>query len=380
LNSRVYEELLAIPVVGGKKTEDEKVAGGDYMTTVEAYISATGRDIQGATSHHLGQNFSKMLDITFESPQTGENSWGIATRTIRMLVMVHGDNNGLVLPPRMACLQVVIFPCGITKNLKDEGRNALYNECKQYEKELKEAGVRVKADLRENYSPGWKNNHWELRGVPIRVEVGLMDMKNSQYVAVRRDNLEKLSMKKSGLKDDTPDLLQTMFAKSKNEMTEGVNVVTNFEDFLDGLENKYLPQALFCGVEYCKDQIKKLSKKNSDLEPNDPSMEAKSLYIPLTQLVMYKDECIRPDNATEHTLQWTRDMFEGQITQGPQYVVEPQIKKETVATSDTLQLIEEDPYNCNGCVAWSNTSSVQVTQLYLFADFSDFLFSGNFHW
>ena len=302
LYRRVYEELLAIPVVRGKKTEKEKFAGGDYTTTVEAYISAAGRAIQGATSHHLGQNFSKMFDITFESPQTGEkefvyqNSWGITTRTIG----VHGDNNGLILPPSVACLQVVIVPCGITNTLKDEDRNALYDECQLYEKELKAAGVRVKADLRENYSPGWKFNHLELKGVPIRVEVGPRDMKNSQYVAVRRDNMEKLTMKKSGLKDEIPTLLETiqssMFAKAKNEMAERVKVVTKFDDFLEGLENKCLLQAPFSGVEDCEDQIKELSKKDSDLEPDAPSMGAKSLCIPFTQpaQVVDKDKCIRP--------------------------------------------------------------------------------------
>jgi len=306
LYRRVYEELLAIPVVRGKKTEKEKFAGGDYTTTVEAYISAAGRAIQGATSHHLGQNFSKMFDITFESPQSGEkefvyqNSWGITTRTIGVLVMVHGDNNGLVLPPRVACLQVVIVPCGITNSLKEEDRKALYTECELYEKELKDAGVRVKADLRENYSPGWKFNHWELKGVPIRVEVGPRDMKNSQYVAVRRDNMEKLTMKKSGLKDDIPALLETiqsaMFAKAKNEMTDRIKVVTEFDDFLDGLEKKCLLQAPFCGDKDCEDVIKDLSKKDSDLEPNAPSMGAKSLCIPFSQPAQVgdKDKCIKP--------------------------------------------------------------------------------------
>ncbi len=160
LYRRVYEELLAIPVVRGKKTEKEKFAGGDYTTTTEAYIEAAGRAIQGATSHHLGQNFSKMFDLTFENPENGEkeyvyqNSWGITTRTIGVMVMVHGDNNGLVLPPRVACLQVVIVPCGLSKNLAAEDREALYEECRQYEQQLKEAGVRVKADLRDHQSPG----------------------------------------------------------------------------------------------------------------------------------------------------------------------------------------------------------------------------------
>ncbi len=108
----VYEDIMAIPVVPGRKTEKEKFAGGEYTTTVEAYIASAGRAIQGATSHHLGQNFSKMFDVVFEHPETGEkqyvyqNSWGITTRTIGVLTMVHGDNQGLVLPPQAASIQV----------------------------------------------------------------------------------------------------------------------------------------------------------------------------------------------------------------------------------------------------------------------------------
>ena len=121
---QIYEDLLAIPVVRGKKTEKEKFAGGDYTTTVEAYIASAGRAIQGATSHHLGQNFSKMFEITFEDPDSGDkkyvyqNSWGITTRTLGVLIMVHGDNQGLVLPPKVACIQVKkLIPKG-TKNAK----------------------------------------------------------------------------------------------------------------------------------------------------------------------------------------------------------------------------------------------------------------------
>jgi len=123
LYRRVYEEVLALPVVPGRKTEKEKFAGGDYTTTVEAYIPAAGRAIQGATSHHLGQNFSKMFGISFEDPSkpgSGEkmfayqNSWGLTTRTIGVMVMVHGDDKGLVLPPRVASIQIVIVPVGIT--------------------------------------------------------------------------------------------------------------------------------------------------------------------------------------------------------------------------------------------------------------------------
>jgi len=293
LYRRVYEELLAIPVVRGRKTEKEKFAGGDYTTTVEGFIPAAGRAIQGATSHHLGQNFSKMFDITFENPETGEkqfvfqNSWGITTRTIGVLVMVHGDNNGLVLPPRVASIQVVIVPCGVSVNLKDDDRKALYAQCEEYKQRLTKVGVRVKADVRENYSPGWKFNHWELKGVPIRLEVGPKDIKANQYVVVRRDSGEKIVMRKCGLEDDVPALLDTiqssMFAKARCDLSDHIRVVDNFDAFLKGLDDSCLLQSPFCGEESCEDEIKERSKKDADLEPGAPSMGAKSLCIPFNQ-------------------------------------------------------------------------------------------------
>ncbi len=166
----VYSHLLAIPVVKGQKTEKEKFAGADFTTTVEAFIAASGRAIQGATSHHLGQNFSKMFNIEFDDPVTNEknwahqNSWGLTTRTIGVLVMVHSDNIGLILPPRVALYQVVIVPCGVTASLAKEDEEKLYEKCKEYEAILRKAGVRAHYDNRHNYSPGWKFNSWELKG------------------------------------------------------------------------------------------------------------------------------------------------------------------------------------------------------------------------
>ncbi len=166
---QVYEDLMAIPVVPGRKSEAEKFAGSQFSVSCEAYVESSGRAIQGATSHHLGQNFSKMFEVTFEDPESGEkcyayqNSWGLSTRTIGVMVMVHGDDRGLVLPPRLASYQVVIIPCGITAKLGADDRKSLYDFCQERRRELSEAGVRVTCDLRENYSPGWKFNHWELK-------------------------------------------------------------------------------------------------------------------------------------------------------------------------------------------------------------------------
>lgn len=176
LYRRVYEELLAVPVIPGVKSEKEKFAGGLYTTTVEGFIPTTGRGIQGGTSHCLGQNFSKMFNIAVEDPKADrsdptaipdklfvwQNSWGLSTRTIGVMVMVHSDDKGLVLPPRVAQLQVVIVPTGITS--KNEGaREQLYDEADRIAKELIKLGIKAKADLRDEYSPPWKYNDWELK-------------------------------------------------------------------------------------------------------------------------------------------------------------------------------------------------------------------------
>eukprot|EP00096_Caligus_rogercresseyi_P003966 TRINITY_DN1801_c0_g1_i1.p1 TRINITY_DN1801_c0_g1~~TRINITY_DN1801_c0_g1_i1.p1 ORF type:complete len:1654 (+),score=500.98 TRINITY_DN1801_c0_g1_i1:395-4963(+) len=302
LYRQVYEDLLAVPVIRGKKTEKEKFAGGDFTTTVEAFIATSGRAIQGATSHYLGQNFSKMFDVTYEDPESGnkqfvyQNSWGFTTRTIGVLIMVHGDNQGLVLPPRISPVQVVIVPCGITANLKEEDRKALYEACKKYEDILvREHGVRVKGDYRENISPGWKFNHWELKGVPIRLELGPRDMKQNQFVVVRRDTGEKVVLKE--IKDVVAllDTIQSdMFAKAKKELDEHLSIVRSWDDFMAALNRKNLIHAPFCGGKECEEEIKDKSKGDAVVEPGSPSMGAKSLCIPFKQADQLKqgDKCI----------------------------------------------------------------------------------------
>uniref|UniRef100_A0A8C0GHP1 Bifunctional glutamate/proline--tRNA ligase n=1 Tax=Chelonoidis abingdonii TaxID=106734 RepID=A0A8C0GHP1_CHEAB len=295
LYARVYEELLAIPIVKGRKTEKEKFAGGDYTTTVEAYVSASGRAIQGATSHHLGQNFSKMFEIVFEDPKIpGEkqfayqNSWGLSTRTIGVMTLIHGDNMGLVLPPRVACIQVVIIPCGITNSLSEEDKEALMKKCNEYLKRLLRVNVRVRADLRDNYSPGWKFNHWELKGVPIRLEVGPRDMKNGQFVAVRRDTGQKLTFAEHEAEDKLRHILEEIHAnlynKAFEDLTNHMVVANNMEDFQKELEAGKIVQIPFCGEMECEDWIKKTTARDQDLEPGAPSMGAKSLCIPFKPL------------------------------------------------------------------------------------------------
>ncbi|XP_045544888.1 bifunctional glutamate/proline--tRNA ligase isoform X4 [Salmo salar] len=295
LYARVYEELMAIPVVKGRKTEKEKFAGGDYTTTVEAFISASGRAIQGATSHHLGQNFSRMFEIVFEDPKKpGEkqlayqNSWGITTRTIGVLTMVHGDNMGLVLPPKVACLQVIIIPCGITASLPEAEKDVLLAQCSKYLARLQRGEIRVKADLRENYSPGWKFNHWELKGVPIRLEVGPKDLKQGQCVAVRRDTGEKITLPEADTEKRLTQLLEdiqtNLFKRASDDLNKHMVVADSMEQFQKDLDQGRIVQIPFCGEIECEDWIKKTTAKDQDLEPGAPSMGAKSLCIPFKPL------------------------------------------------------------------------------------------------
>uniref|UniRef100_A0A1Q3F221 Bifunctional glutamate/proline--tRNA ligase n=1 Tax=Culex tarsalis TaxID=7177 RepID=A0A1Q3F221_CULTA len=307
LYAKVYTDLLAIPVVRGRKTEKEKFAGGDFTTTVEAFISASGRAIQGATSHHLGQNFSKMFDIVYEHPETKEkeyvyqNSWGITTRTIGVMIMVHADNQGLVLPPRVACIQAIIVPCGITANTTDEERKTLYDNCKELEVELVKAGIRCEGDYRDNYSPGWKYNHWELKGVPIRVELGFKDLKNKQFVAVRRDTGDKITVKREAATGELQALLETIHAsmlkKAEKDLADHLKVTKKWEQFTELLEAKNIIMAPFCGETPCEDKIKADSARDdAEAEPGAPAMGAKSLCIPFEQPapIEASDKCVHP--------------------------------------------------------------------------------------
>lgn len=189
----IYEELLAIPVSQGRKSIGEKFAGADYTTTVEA-IAQDGKSIQAATSHHLGQNFAKAFDITFldknqKKQHPYQNSWGISTRSLGAMILVHSDNNGLVLPPRVAINKVVIIP------LLFKGKEEAVLK-KAYElKEILGDDINAIVDDRTEYSPGFKFNEWELKGIPIRIEIGPRDLENNQMVVARRDTGEKQTIK-----------------------------------------------------------------------------------------------------------------------------------------------------------------------------------------
>ncbi|ORY00800.1 prolyl-tRNA synthetase [Basidiobolus meristosporus CBS 931.73] len=307
LYRQVYEDLLAVPVIKGIKSEKEKFAGGLYTTTVEGFIPTTGRGIQGATSHCLGQNFAKMFNITVEDPNAPanagddaeakklfvwQNSWGITTRTIGVMVMVHGDDKGLIIPPRVASTQVIVVPCGLTVKSTDEDRRNVEEGVKEVVKILKSVGVRAKADLRENYTPGYKFNHWELRGTPLRLEIGPMDLAKKSTLSVRRDNGKKAPIPMASLATDVPALLQTiqkdMFESAKAVRDAHVKYVTEWKDFVPALNSRCSVMIPWCEEVQCEDDIKEKSSRNEEQEDEAederaPSMGAKSLCIPLEQ-------------------------------------------------------------------------------------------------
>lgn len=204
------------------------------------------------------------------------------------MTMVHGDNMGLVLPPRVACVQVVVIPCGITNALSEEDRDALIAKCNDYRRRLLSVNIRARADLRDNYSPGWKFNHWELKGVPIRLEVGPRDMKSCQFVAVRRDTGEKLTVAENEAETKLRALLEdihaNLFRKASEDLKTHMVVANSMEDFQKLLDSGKIVQIPFCGEIDCEDWIKKTTARDQDLEPGAPSMGAKSLCIPFKPL------------------------------------------------------------------------------------------------
>ncbi|KAG2145203.1 hypothetical protein DEU56DRAFT_789386 [Suillus clintonianus] len=299
LYRRVYEELLAVPVIPGIKSEKEKFAGALYTTTIEGFVPSSGRGIQAATSHCLGQNFSRpeMFNIVVEDPNdpsgqgktfAWQNSWGLSTRTIGVMTMVHGDNQGLVLPPRVASIQAIVVPCGVTAKTSDEDRAKINNACDDLAKSLIDGGIRAKADLREGYTPGYKFNDWEQKGVPLRLEIGPNDLAKQQTLTVRRDTGAKIPVALADLATTIPTMLETiqsdMFQRALAEYNAHVKEVTRWEDFVPTLDSKCIAVIPWCEREACEDDIKERSGRAA--EPQDeraPSAGAKSLAIPFEQ-------------------------------------------------------------------------------------------------
>ncbi|GBF10415.1 proline--tRNA ligase [Tepidibacillus sp. HK-1] len=253
------EEVLAMPVIVGKKTENEKFAGADHTYSIEALMS-DGKALQAGTSHNLGQNFSKVFEIQFSDQNNTlqyvyQTSWGSSTRMIGGLIMTHSDDRGLALPPRVAPIQVVIVP--ILRGDK-EGVKIKAQEIAQ---QLKQQGVRVKVDDREEYTPGWKFNEYEMRGVPIRIELGPKDIEKGQFVLARRDTGEKeflpLANIVETIKIKLDQIQEDMFNKAKAFMETHTFEVNSIEEMKEQLlKEKGFMQSWWCEDIACLDKIK----------------------------------------------------------------------------------------------------------------------------
>jgi prolyl-tRNA synthetase len=250
------ENCLAIPVITGKKTEKEKFAGAVATYGMEAMMK-DGKSLQAGTSHYLGQNFSKAFDIQFQDKDGTQKygyttSWGVSTRLIGAIIMTHGDQRGLSLPPKVAPVQVVIVPIAAKKGGVNEA-------CAALEEKLKKAGLRVQTDYTDN-SPGWKFNEWEMKGVPVRVEIGPRDLAEGKIMLFRRDTLEKVTVTLDNAEQEISALLDAI----QKDMLEAARVrrdsrivyANTVPELLKGVETGNFVKAGWCGDRACEDKIK----------------------------------------------------------------------------------------------------------------------------
>ena len=284
----VYEDLCACPVIPGIKSENEKFPGGYCTTSIEGLLP-NGKAVQCATSHHLGQNFSKMFDITFldkdkKKQLAWQTSWGLTTRTIGVLVMMHGDNKGLVLPPKVAPIQVVIVPIKTSKDNAEE----ILGKGKDIYEQLKKADIRVTFDDSELHNPGWKYAEWELKGVPIRIEYGKKDLSQEQVTFFCRDNLEKFTVKLTEVVDKIKETLDVihkrMFQKQVDRVKNSTTEAKDFDKFLEGLKKANIIYTPWCKDSDCEDKVKeKVKEIAAKSEEQDSVGTCKTLNMPLNQ-------------------------------------------------------------------------------------------------
>jgi prolyl-tRNA synthetase len=257
----LVENYLAIPVLVGKKTENEKFAGALYTTAVEA-LMPDGKVLQMGTSHNLGQNFAKVFNVKFIGEDEKEHyvwqtSWGITTRLIGALVMVHGDDKGLVLPPKITPVQAVIIPIFY----KNVAQKLIREKAREILNKLVENGVAAVLDDRPAYTPGWKFNEWELKGVPIRIEIGPRDVKQKQLTLARRDTFERLAVKEEEIVDVVNKLLEeiqsNLFNIAKKFLEDNITTVKTYDEFKENLKKKGgFIRACWCSSPACEEKIK----------------------------------------------------------------------------------------------------------------------------
>jgi prolyl-tRNA synthetase len=278
---KVFTDLYAIPVFKGTKSKTETFAGADFTLSVESFLP-NGKAIQGATSHHLGQNFSKAFDIKFhdknqEIKYVWQNSWGISTRSIGIMIMVHSDDKGLVLPPKVAEIQAVIIPI-----LFDDSKDKVMAESLKIKEKLEKVGISVHLDSREDYSPGWKFNEWEMKGIPVRIELGPRDLKNKQIMVARRDNGVKKATLISKVDEEVSLLLEdiqsNLFKKAEKFLKSSIVKCETLNDAKKAISSGKMIFAPWCNKEECEEEFKEKTG-------------AKSLNSPLKQSLIEGKKC-----------------------------------------------------------------------------------------
>ncbi len=280
--TRFYEEIsrdfAALPVVIGDKTASERFAGAQRTVSLETLVR-DGRAIQSSTTHYLGTNFSRAFDITYTSQEGAveychTTSWGMSTRMIGTIIMTHGDDRGLILPPRLAPHQVVIVPIG-----RDADLDRVLGESRELEAQLRDAGVRARVDDRDQLSPGFKFNYWELRGVPIRIEIGPRDLAAGVATVVDRLTGEKETIALRGLAQSMPERLehfqQALYRRAASFRDDHTSVVDSKEELLAAVMTG-AALALHCGDPLCEASIKESSGASARCIPRDGADETGS--------------------------------------------------------------------------------------------------------
>ena len=260
----IYEDLienyLGVPTITGYKSDSEKFVGAKYTTTLEG-LMADGKALQLGTSHHLAQNFSKPFEIKYLGKDTKEHfawqtSWGVSWRLIGALIMVHGDDKGLVLPPKIAPIQVVIVPIH-----KDKDAKMVKDMAVEIESELKRAGIRAYVDGRDQYTSGWKFNEWEMKGVPLRINIGPRDIEKGQVEFVRRDMKEKIQGVRAKLVDDANSILkmiqENLLSRARTFLDQNTSRPASYAEFKSIIAGKGgFIRAGWCGQKECEEKIK----------------------------------------------------------------------------------------------------------------------------
>ena len=277
---KTIEEELAIPVITGKKSEKDKFVGAVYTTTLES-LMPDGKALQMGTSHFLGQNFSKPFDVKYLDENNNETfawqtSWGVSWRLIGGMIMTHSDDKGLVLPPKVSPIQVVIIPIYYSK----EDREKIILEANKIKDSLSNNNVRVELDDRDNLTPGFKFNDWELKGIPIRIEIGPKDIEKNQVVMARRYNQTKddISLDKVSetLNLELENIQKQMFVNAKKILDERVVRVSEYQQFKDELMSGKMIDCSWCGNQTCENKIKEETGADLRVIPFDDTQKSET--------------------------------------------------------------------------------------------------------